>query len=204
MEQPARMTPAKFGRLCWVTLGGWQDKLQGRSAPVLGRSRVQMPTMPGKCDRARPIGACCARGRAHSVVAHLTELAVTSMLLVAGRPCFGGGWYVGNGAAGEWIQFTNVWLSAGSYRFTANAGSPTAGASLPLEMDGSAAGPRVSVPNTGRGDSFGFVHLGSTNLAQGYHPLRVVFETSGVSLQPLLHLSASPKPNRSQFWNIYA
>src|SRR5260370_19899187 len=100
---------------------------------------------------------------------------------VVGTPCFGGGWYVGNTAAGEWIQFTNVWLSAGSYRFTANAGSPTAGAALHLEIDGTAAGPTVAAPNTGRVDSFGFVHLASANLAQGYHTLRVVFDTSGVS-----------------------
>jgi len=30
----------------------------------------------------------------------------------------------------------NVWLSAGSYRFTANAGSPAAGAVMHLEVDG--------------------------------------------------------------------
>jgi hypothetical protein len=104
------------------------------------------------------------------------------LLFVVVRPCFGGGWYVGNTASGEWIQYTNVWLSAGNYRFTANAGSPSAGARLHLEVDGVTLMPAVPVSDTGRIDSFAPVHLGSASLSQGYHTLRMVFETSGVSL----------------------
>src|SRR6266705_5764771 len=76
------------------------------------------------------------------------------LLFVAARPCFGGGWYVGNTASGEWIQFTNAWLSAGNYRFTANAGSPSNSGFLHLEIDGVNLRPGVAVPNTGRVDSF--------------------------------------------------
>ncbi len=97
-------------------------------------------------------------------------------------PCFGGGWYVGNTAPGEWIQYTNVWLAGGHYRFTARAGAPTNGAVLHLEIDGAAVVSGVAVPNTGRPDSFSYVPLGSTQVPQGYHNLRVVFETAGVSL----------------------
>jgi hypothetical protein len=104
------------------------------------------------------------------------------LMFVAICRCFGGGWYVGNTAPGEWIQFTNVWLTAGSYRFTANAGSPSSGALMHLEIDGATLRPGVAVTNTGRMDSFAPVHLGSTNLPQGYHTLRAVFETAGVSL----------------------
>ena len=81
--------------------------------------------------------------------------------------CFGAGWYVGNTSPGEWIQFTNVWLSAGTYRFTANAGASAFGAAMHLEVDGVNLRPGVVVPNTGRADSFAPVHLGSANLAQG-------------------------------------
>src|SRR5262249_34740375 len=87
-----------------------------------------------------------------------------------------------NTAPGEWIQFTNVWLTAGSYRFTANAGSPSNGTLMHLEVDGATLRSSVAVTNSGRGDSFAPVHLGTTNLSQGYHTLRAVFETSGVSL----------------------
>jgi hypothetical protein len=100
--------------------------------------------------------------------------------------CFGAGWYVGNTSPGEWIQFTNVWLSAGTYRFTANAGASAFGAAMHLEVDGVNLRPGVVVPNTGRADSFAPVHLGSANLAQGYHTLKGVFETSGVSLDWLM------------------
>jgi len=97
-------------------------------------------------------------------------------------PCRAGGWYVGNTAPGEWIQYTNVWLSAGSYRFTANAGSLSNSVFIHLEVDGVTVQPGIAVPNTGRVDTFAPVHLGSVNLSQGYHTLRAVFETSGVSL----------------------
>src|SRR5258708_39233926 len=116
----------------------------------------------------------------------ISTLATGLLLFTAGQPCFGGGWYLGNTASGEWIQYTNVWLSAGSYRFTANAGSPAAGTVVHLEIDGVNIRPAVAVPNTGRIDSFAPVHLGSTNLSQGYHTLRVVFETTGVSLDWLI------------------
>src|SRR5258706_13697131 len=55
-----------------------------------------------------------------------------ALLFLVVRPCFGGGWYVGNTASGEWIQYTNVWLSAGGYRLTPNAGSPPHGALIHL------------------------------------------------------------------------
>src|SRR5258708_2657331 len=90
------------------------------------------------------------------------------MFFVIGQPCFGGGWYVGNTAPGEWIQYTNVWLSAGSYRFTANAGSPSNGALMHLEIDGINIRPGVAVPNTGRVDSFAPAHFGSFSLSLGY------------------------------------
>jgi fibronectin type 3 domain-containing protein len=97
-----------------------------------------------------------------------------------------GGWYVGNTAPGEWIQFTNVWLMAGDYRFTANAGALSDGAAMHLEIDGLAIQSGVAVPNTGRVDTFASVHLGSVSLSQGYHTLRAVFETPGISLDWLM------------------
>jgi autotransporter-associated beta strand protein len=96
--------------------------------------------------------------------------------------CYGGGWYVGNTAAGEWVQYTNVWLAGGAYRFTANAGAVSNGAVLHLEIDGTAVQNGVAVPNTGRPDVFGYAYLGSKTLGAGKHNLRVVFETGGISL----------------------
>ena len=33
--------------------------------------------------------------------------------LGTGQSCYAGGWYVGNTAPGEWVQYTNVWLAGG-------------------------------------------------------------------------------------------
>jgi fibronectin type 3 domain-containing protein len=101
---------------------------------------------------------------------------------IAGQRGNAGSWYVGNTQAGEWVQYRKVWFSGGAYRFTARAGSPAAGAKIHLEVDGTTLISSVPVPNTGRADEFDYVHLGSRSLTQGTHELRVVFETSSVSL----------------------
>jgi len=98
------------------------------------------------------------------------------------QPCPGGGWYVANTASGEWVQYQNVWLASGNYRFTAHVASAVSGSTFHLEIDGAAVQSGISVPNTGRADSFTNVHLGHTSVSQGYHTLKVVFETSGISL----------------------
>jgi hypothetical protein len=51
---------------------------QRRSAPVLGRSNVEMPKGLEKLDRGGTLRVCCARGRAHSAVAYPVLLAVTA------------------------------------------------------------------------------------------------------------------------------
>ena len=70
----------------------------------------------------------------------------------------------------------------GTYRFTANAGAVSNGATLHLEIDGAVVQGGVAVPNTGRSDVFGYAYLGSKTMSAGKHNLRVVFETGGISL----------------------
>ena len=98
--------------------------LQNRSAAVLGRSNLSPQAClvnSVKYDRARIIGACCARGRAHSDVVHLTDWAVglsVCVLLLSSLNLIGafGGVRTTNGEhlAGE-IQFeTNAIVIAAS------------------------------------------------------------------------------------------
>jgi len=118
-----------------------------------------------------------------------------ALIMFAGSPCFAGSWYVSNTAPGEWIQYDKVWLTAGSYRFTANAGSPQSGATFQLEIDGVVVQANAAVPNTGAPDSFAYASLGNATVAQGYHTLRVVFESSGISMDWLmLHKSTDTSP----------
>ena len=47
-----------------------------RSAPVLGRSNVNLPNGSGKLDRVSTIRVCCSWERVHSVVSYPAGLAV--------------------------------------------------------------------------------------------------------------------------------
>jgi len=105
-----------------------------------------------------------------------------ALALFANDPLHGGGWYVGNTASGEWVQYDKVYFAAGSYRFTARMGAAAAGQTVHMTVDGTTLTSGVSVPNTGRVDKFGYVHLGATTLTAGTHNLRVIFDTGNVSL----------------------
>ena len=89
-------------------------------------------------------------------------------------------WYVGNTAAGEWIQFRKVWLSEGNYRFTTRAVADKESQTVHLELNGSilSSGIKIPVSPTGK---FGLAHLGHTHLNTGYYDIRLVFETGNVN-----------------------
>lgn len=97
-------------------------------------------------------------------------------------PANAGGWYVANTAPTETIRYQRVYFSGGTYRFTARAGSPEAGATMHLEVGNAAVLKNVAVPNTGRSDTFAYVHLGTKAISQGHHDLRIVFGSAGISL----------------------
>ena len=91
----------------------------------------------------------------------------------------GNGWYVGWTEPGEWIQFSEVFLACGTYRFTARlSGSP--GRRLHLEIDGQSLG-SVDLVRGGASDAWQLVRLGSCALRAGRHHLRLVFDTGGTS-----------------------
>jgi len=93
----------------------------------------------------------------------------------------GTGWYVANTEAGEWIEYQDVFLGCGTYRFSARAaGIPLNGPSL-LRLDIADLG-TVAIDQDG-GDVYKFYHLGqATIFSDGNFKLRVVFETGNVNL----------------------
>jgi len=113
---------------------------------------------------------------------HVKLVALALFTLLAPVPCWAGGWYVGNTNSNEWIKYNQVYLTNGTYRFVARVASPVNGATVHMEVDGIAVQSNVSVPNTGRADSFTNIYLGSKAVSQGNHDLKVVFETGNVSL----------------------
>lgn len=119
--------------------------------------------------------------RKQHAVNQLTILLLAGCLFF-GTAALGSGWYVGNTDSGEWIEYRNVKLAEGDYRFTARAGSTSFGNTLRFEIDNVPVQSNVNVPNTGRWDAFLNVHLGHTHVSAGYHNLKLYFETGQVSV----------------------
>ena len=67
--------------LIWLTTET-TDMLQGRRAPVPGRSNLKSPTRLGNPCRLKTMRPCCARGRLLSAVVHLAASAVISLIWV--------------------------------------------------------------------------------------------------------------------------
>jgi hypothetical protein len=89
-------------------------------------------------------------------------------------------WYVGNTKFGEWIQYRQVWLSAGHYRFTTKAVAKDENQTVRLELNNNALQANVRVPSN-TGNDFELVHLGSKSLPTGYYDVKLVFETGNVN-----------------------
>lgn len=97
--------------------------------------------------------------------------------LDVGRLADGSGWYVGSIKAGEWLEYQNVQLGNGTYRFTARVATNAPGKKMHLVVGGISL-PSVELPNTGGLGNYQLVHLGEIPLKAGVHNLRLAFDTS--------------------------
>jgi Domain of unknown function (DUF5010)/DUF5010 C-terminal domain/Fascin domain len=89
------------------------------------------------------------------------------------------GWAVTDTAPGEWIEFDNVELSAGTYNFvaeyaTGTGQTPGDGPRIELVLDGVKLAP-VILPKTANSDAFANVLLGQQTVSHGPHTLRLRF-----------------------------
>lgn len=91
------------------------------------------------------------------------------------------GWFVGWTANNEWVQFSEVFLSEGMYRFSARTSSGLGGRTTQLKVDGAGLG-SVGVPYLGSWDTYDTITLGTAYLGHGRHDLQVVFENGGMNL----------------------
>lgn len=90
------------------------------------------------------------------------------------------GWYVGYTSVSEWLEYQNVELSCGRYRFTAKVATRATGKKLRLDFgDDLNSLPTVDVPFTGGLEFYELVHLGQLKLRGGSYNLRLVFESTG-------------------------
>lgn len=98
--------------------------------------------------------------------------------LDVGKMPNGTGWYVGFTAVDEWLEYQNVELGCGRYRFTAQVATRNDNKKMHLEV-GNETLPTVDVPYTGGLENYRLVHLGQINLLGGSYNLRLVFESTG-------------------------
>ena len=98
------------------------------------------------------------------------------------------GWYVDWTRAAGWLEYQEINLPCGTYRFTVRA-SATATNALHLEVDGAAAAsvaiarsPAVGGDGGAPAADFAFVHLATINLAAGAHTLRLAADSAGAAV----------------------
>jgi hypothetical protein len=90
----------------------------------------------------------------------------------------GNGWAVDDTSAGDWIEFKQVYLDGGEYRFTARAAC-TDPEQIHLRVDGVDFAPVTVMPNNG---DYSLVHLGTADIQSGNHDISVVFDSGNTSL----------------------
>lgn len=89
-------------------------------------------------------------------------------------------WYVGNTQPGDWIQYKNVWLSAGHYRFTGRIVGNGSGQTVHLEINGATLKNNIEAPYNAA-NTFELAHLGQKQLEEGYYDIKLVFETGNIN-----------------------
>src|SRR5207245_3721236 len=89
-----------------------------------------------------------------------------------------GGFDVGWIAAGEWLQYTVIVASAGSYRVDFRVACAGAGGRFHLEMNGNDVSGPVAVPNTGGWQSWQTMSI-VTTLSAGQQTARLVMDSAG-------------------------
>ena len=91
----------------------------------------------------------------------------------------GTGWFVRFTDAGEWLQYQEIQLGCGTYRFTARVATTFHDKTLRLDLDGLH---NVKVPVSSNWQDFNLVHLGEIDLLGGLYDLRIVSETGGINI----------------------
>jgi phosphatidylserine/phosphatidylglycerophosphate/cardiolipin synthase-like enzyme len=90
-----------------------------------------------------------------------------------------GGYDVGWVSAGEWLRYTVVVSTAGTYDLDIRVGSAGVGGTFHIEVDGVDKTGSISVPNTGGWQTWQTIRVSGVTLAAGTQVWRVVMDTNG-------------------------
>jgi len=98
----------------------------------------------------------------------------------------GSGWYVGYTVAGEWLEYQNVQLGCGTYRFTARVATrESSDRKVRMQVWDAETSTiyrnmsSVEIPSSGGLNNYILCHLGETKLYAGTYNLRLLFESTG-------------------------
>lgn len=94
------------------------------------------------------------------------------------EPTPGGGFNIGYWTAGEWLEYQTPRLAAGDWFIGVWVSSPVAGGTIEVTVNGSAP-MTFTVPNTEGWMSWFQVEVGSWNLPEGTHRIRILGKSAG-------------------------
>jgi predicted Rdx family selenoprotein len=91
------------------------------------------------------------------------------------------GFTLGYVTAGEWLKYSVLVASTGSYTLEARIASPGSGGTFHIEVDGVNVTGTLAAPNSGGWQTWTTLIVGNVPLEAGPHVMRVVFDTNGVT-----------------------
>lgn len=97
----------------------------------------------------------------------------------------GADYFIGNIAAGEWINYSIDVLTSGTYDMLATYASGLSGGSFHIKIDGTKIGNPTTVSGTGGWKTFQTKTVSGIPLTQGEHTLTVYMESDGFNLKDL-------------------
>lgn len=100
---------------------------------------------------------------------------------IAAQSGTGNGHVVDYTKAGEWLEYTVLVASNGSYTLAMRVASPQSGSQFRMEVDGVDKTGTIAIPNTGSWGNFQNVEKTGVNLSSGIHTVRLAMVASGPS-----------------------
>lgn len=112
----------------------------------------------------------------------LSEYSIENTDVDIGRLPDGTGWYVGRITSGEWLEYREIRLGCGTYRFTVRAATNDDSLTvLRLDLGPEYQGELSSrvIRSTGGVHNYELFHMGQVDLPKGSYNLRLWFESAG-------------------------
>jgi chitinase len=94
----------------------------------------------------------------------------------------GGGYDVGWIAAGEWLNYSAVVTTTGTYQVQLRVAATSSGKTMHVQVDGADVGGAITVPKTGGWQTWATVTTGTFDLTAGSHILALSFDTGSYNV----------------------